>query len=233
MPTKEDLVSEVREILAKAWDGGQAQIVPSPESLKLSNDARYFERATILYADLAGSTNLVNDFHWEFAGEIYKSFLTVSAKVIRSNGGQITSYDGDRIMAVFIGNNQTTTAARCGLQINWAVRNIVNPALKIQYPNRSYSVKQVVGIDTSELRAARIGVRGDNDLVWIGRSANYAAKLTECRNDYPTWLTEQAYSQLHESSKLGGPSKENMWKKFNWTSMNNIPAYGSSWWWEL
>jgi hypothetical protein len=77
-------------------------------------------------------------------------------------------------------------------------------------------------------------VRGDNDLVWIGRAANYAAKLTECRNDYPTWLTEEAYVKLNDSSKLSGtPANENMWKKFNWANMNNIPVYGSSWWWSL
>lgn len=45
------------------------------------------------------------------------------------------------------------------------------------------------GIDTSEIRAARIGVRGGDDLAWIGRTANYVAKLTSCRSDYQTWLT--------------------------------------------
>ena len=68
-------------------------------------------------------------------------------------------------MGIFIGDYQTSSAAKCGLMINWAVRNIINPALKAQYPSSSYEVKQVVGIDTSELRAARIGVRGGNDLV--------------------------------------------------------------------
>jgi class 3 adenylate cyclase len=102
-----------------------------------------------------------------------------TAKIIRARGGVITAYDGDRIMAVFLGDTQTSDAARCGLQINWAVRNIINPTFTKQYQNTDYVIKQVVGIDTSELRAARIGVRGGNDLVWIGRAANYAAKLTE------------------------------------------------------
>ena len=39
-------------------------------------------------------------------------------------------------------------------------------------------MKQIVGIDTGEVRTARIGIRGGNDLVWIRRAANYAAKLT-------------------------------------------------------
>jgi class 3 adenylate cyclase len=233
MAIKSDLEREVAGIFVENWQLAKSTVIPDPASLKLSNDARYFERCTILYADLSGSTNLVNNFRWSFAGEIYKSFLTVSARIIRLYETTITSYDGDRIMAVFTGDAQTSNAAKCGLQINWAVLNIINPALKKQYSQTSYVVKQVVGIDTGEVRAARIGVRGDNDLVWIGRAANYAAKLTECRSDYPTWLTEQAYDKLNASSKDSNPEKKNMWTKFTWTGMNDIPAYGSNWSWPL
>ena len=38
--------------------------------------------------------------------------------------------------------------------------------------------KQSVGIDTSELFVARTGIRRANDLVWVGRAANHAAKLS-------------------------------------------------------
>jgi class 3 adenylate cyclase len=136
-------------------------------------------------------------------------------------------------MAVFLGDTQTTTAAICGLQINWAVQNIVNPALKRQYPSDAYAVKQIIGMDTSELRTARIGVRGYNDLVWIGRAANYAAKLCECRNDHPTWLTADAYNRLEDRAKLGGQYNQNMWTSFNWGAMNNVTIYGSNWTWSI
>jgi class 3 adenylate cyclase len=228
-----DLQNEVRDIFAAQWEMTKAYVVPDPEDLKLSNDAREFERATILYADLSGSTSLVNSQSWQMAGEIYKSYLACAARIIRSLDGQITAYDGDRIMAVFNSDTQTSNAAKCGLMINWAVINIVNPALKRQYPTRDYSVKQVVGIDTSEIRAARIGIRGGNDLVWIGRAANYAAKLTECRNDYPTWITENAYNYLADWAKFGGNPRQPMWTEFKWEAMNNIRVYGSSWWWSI
>src|ERR1017187_1988021 len=67
------------------------------------------------------------------AAEIYKTYLHCAAKIIRSEGGSITSYDGDRIMGIFIGDDHSTSAARCCLRINYAVREIVNPALKVQY----------------------------------------------------------------------------------------------------
>lgn len=63
-------------------------------------------------------------------------------------------------MGIFIGDNQSSSAARCALKLNYAVRNIVSSALKAQY-STGFSVRQVVGIDVSDIRAARTGVRGD------------------------------------------------------------------------
>jgi class 3 adenylate cyclase len=76
-------------------------------------------------------------------------------------------------------------------------------------------------------------VRAGNDLVWIGRAANYAAKLTESRKDYQTWLTEEAYKQLADSAKFGGSENKLMWKELNWTAMPGRKAYGSSWTWSI
>src|ERR1017187_3508506 len=156
MGLKSDMKIEVKEIFSETWDVTDARVVPEPDDLLLSNDAKYFDRATILYSDLSGSTRLVDGYEWGFAGEIYKAYLLCAAKVIRSLEGVIAAYDGDRIMAVFTGDAQTSNAAKCGLQINWIVQNIVNPALCNQYPDTDFVVKQVVGIDTSEIRAARI-----------------------------------------------------------------------------
>jgi class 3 adenylate cyclase len=172
-----DLKSDANKIFSESWNETDAQKVPAATDLRLSHDARHF--AAVLYADLSGSTNLVDNYGWQVAGEIYKTYLHCAGKVIRSLDGDITAYDSDRIMAVFIGDDQTTNAAKCGLQLNWAVNNILNPALKTQYTTTDYVIKQVVGIETSEIRAARTGVRGDNDLVWIGKAANHAAKLTD------------------------------------------------------
>ena len=69
------------------------------------------------------------------------SFLSCAARIIRDQGGTITGYDGDRIMAVFIGESKNSTAARTTLMINYAVLKIINPAIQNQYPNSGYAVK--------------------------------------------------------------------------------------------
>jgi class 3 adenylate cyclase len=84
---------EVKEILSEPWEVPDARVVPEPDDLLLSNDARYFDRATILYADLSGSTRLVDRYDWEFAGETYKAYLLCAARVVRSLDGLIAAYE--------------------------------------------------------------------------------------------------------------------------------------------
>jgi len=230
MSLGDDLKAQVKKIFSEQWSTRDGQNVPDSDDLTLSNDAVKLD-GTVLYADLSGSTKLVDGYKGHFAAEIYKAYLHCAAKIITSEGGVITAYDGDRIMAVYIGDYKNTSAARSGLKINYALDNIVNPALKAQYPNSTYVVKQAVGIDTSKLFVARTGIRGSNDLVWVGRGANYAAKLTELSNDYPTWITEDVYKMLHESVKTtdGKP----MWEARRWTAMNDFSIYRSTWSWSV
>lgn len=229
---EDSLGTYVKKVFKDAWSEREGQVVPEATNLVLGNEAVHFERATILYADLSSSTNMVETKKWQFAAEIYKTYLHCATKIIKDEGGVITSYDGDRVMGVFIGKSQTSPAARAGLKINYAVQEIINPAMHDRY-RTDYDVVQVVGIDTSEIRVARTGARGDNDLVWVGRAANYAAKLTELKLSERTWVTKEAYDYMIEDVKLDGSSKQNMWKPYNWTKMGGSRIYGSTWRWEV
>ena len=230
MSLSEELTDEVQKIFNQQWTTRKGTKVPESKDLQLGNDAVKLD-GTVLYADLDDSTNLVDGYEPAFAAEIYKTYLHCAAKVIRSEGGVITSYDGDRIMAVYIGESKNTCAARSALKINYAVAQIINPILKECYTT-DYLVRQVVGIDTSELFVARTGIRGSNDLVWVGRAANYAAKLSSLSSRYPSRLTEAVHDQLHESVKYANDGRF-VWEVDPWNDMNRIRNYGSTWWWEI
>lgn len=232
MALKDDLEKRVKEIFKEQWTKRDGTVVPSDDSVKLSNDAVEIE-GTILYADLADSTKLVDGYQPAFAAEIYKTFLHCAARIISSQGGTITAYDGDRVMAVFIGGSKNTTAVKTALNINWAAKQLIQPALKAQYPNSNFTLKHVCGVDTSNLFVAKTGIRGANDLVWVGRAANYAAKLAALDDAYPTWITKDVYDRMADSSKLGGANNTNMWTKRTWTAMGNKEIYSSTWHWGL
>jgi len=230
MTLKDEITAEVKKIFESQWTTRDGTKVPEAEDVKLGNEAVKID-GTVLYADLDGSTDMVDRHKRFFSAEIYKTYLYAAARIIRSEDGVIVAYDGDRVMAVFIGDSKNTSAVRCALKINWAVKKIVMPMKKEQYPNDEFTIRHVVGVDTGELWAARTGVRGANDLVWVGPAANYAAKLTEMSSAYPTWITHRVYNRLHDDAKFS--SGKNMWEERTWTAMNNLSIYRSTYWWSI
>lgn len=229
MAIASDLEKAVVEILSTNWKERDGTKVPEAEDVKLGNDAVKLS-ATVLYADLAESTALVERYKPWFAAEIYKSYLHCATKVIRDEGGVVTSFDGDRVMGVFIGGSKCTSAARSALKINHAVIKIVNEQIAKKYPDNPYVVKQAVGVDTSDLFIARTGIRGSNDLVWVGRAANYAAKLCSLRSgSAASWITADVFDNLHESVRLSSDG-QSMWTKQYWGE-KGIYVYSSTWMW--
>lgn len=230
MALKDDLTSEVKTIFKSTWTETTGRIVPVPNDVGLGNKATLLEQAVVLYADLDGSTNMVDKKKWQFSAAIYKAFLHCAAKIVKAESGGITAYDGDRIMAIFIGEYKYDRAARSALKLRWAVLNIIEPLMKEQY-STDFVIAHTVGIDASDLRAVRTGVRGDNDLVWVGQAANYAAKLTTLGSDYPTWITKAIYNGL--STTLKTTNSKSMWEARIWTSMNDMDIYRSNWRWPI
>ena len=230
MPLKDELEAEVAEIFRERWELRDGQVVPDPEDLKLGNDGVRLD-ATILYADMTQSTKLVDTYKDHFAAEVYKTFLTCAARIIKASGGAITSYDGDRVMAVYHGGSKNSSAAKTALKINYAMAKIIRPKLTAQYPKVTYVPGHAVGIDTSTIMASRIGVKNDNDIVWVGRAANHAAKLCDLRVDgISSWITADVFKMLSaETKKTNGAD---MWKKYSWTQMDGAEIYGSTWTWE-
>jgi class 3 adenylate cyclase len=55
----------------------------------LGNKAIEFDTAVVLYADLDGSTTMVDTRIWQFSAEIYKTYLHCAAKIIKAQGGTL------------------------------------------------------------------------------------------------------------------------------------------------
>jgi class 3 adenylate cyclase len=224
MALREELIGEVGAIFRSRWTEQVANRIPGPEDLRLGNHAKDLRSATVLYADLNGSTRMVDNMSWSFSAEVYKTYLRCAARLVRSEGGEITAYDGDRVMALFTGNFKNTRSVRAAMKIHHAVKTVINPELRAFYTGTSYEVKHVVAVDTSQLRAARIGVRGFNDLVWIGRAANYAAKLTTL-DETPLWITGEVYDAMTDDVKIHRHTKQNMWSERQWVAMNDMRIF--------
>lgn len=207
----DDMNAEVGKILKERWTVRDGRGVPESKDVNLDNDAVRLD-GTVLYADLADSTDLVTQYKPEVVGKIYKAYLNIACRIIRKKGGEITAFDGDRVMAVFLGQTPDTDAALAALAINHAVVKVINPALRKHFAlSEQFSITQAVGIDTGSLFVARAGIRNANDLVWVGPAANIAAKLCSLRDGtYASWITEAVHKKLHVSASATSDGRP-MW----------------------
>lgn len=235
MALSDNLKNDVQTIIDTLWDKREGRKIPETTEVTLAGGAVELD-ATFLYADLANSSKMAKELDRRIAAKIMKSYLATTARTIRHCGGKIVSFDGDRIMGVFYGDSKNSDAARCALHIKYIVHYIVRPKFEAKYDSvksATFKIDHGVGVDTGTVLAVRAGARGSNDLIWIGRAPNLAAKLSDIRDaPYQTFITSSVFNRLSDRSKYGGEENKLMWEKRVWTFLGEkINVYRSSWYW--
>ena len=233
MSLKTDTETGVHGVLAANWNIRSGIVVPTSESITLRDGAVKID-ATYLYADLADSTGLVQSVRPDVAAKVIRSYLNAATRILRHYGGQIRSFDGDRVMAVFIGDRKNTNAVRAALALNWAVVKVLHPKFVAQWINFDsyWTTKHGVGIDTGEALLVRGGVRNDNDLVSVGHAPNIAAKLSELRGTPNLYISRSVYDQtLEEVRATNGTA---MWSIYGNLTVgaNTVQIVSSTYHWE-
>jgi class 3 adenylate cyclase len=235
MGLKEQLQTRVDNILSVTWNIRDGQVVPTTDGVNLSNGAVKLE-AAYLYADLADSTTLARDFDRKTAARVVRSYLHVMSKLVRAYDGEIRSFDGDRVMGIFITGAKRSNAAKCCLKMNWAFLNIVRPSIEAKYPSLKkggYTLEHCAGVDVGEVLMVRAGVRGSNDLISIGAAPNIAAVLSDFRAaPYRSYITSAVYRRLLDASKYS--KGVDMWKPRSITVKGKeMTVYRSSYHWKV
>ncbi|NKZ73256.1 adenylate/guanylate cyclase domain-containing protein [Rhodococcus hoagii] len=198
--------------------------------------------AAYLYADMADSTGLVKHFSSFDAARIIRAYLNAVSRVIRHRGGAIRSFDGDRVMAVFIGTDAASVAAQTALNITWVVETIVHEQLKDHvdkyfdaYIEDEWRVRHRTGIDVGEALMVRAGVRDNNDLVSIGDAPNIAAKLSDIR-DHRTSISDRTWDALSYKTAFREKDGKAMWTEPRTVDLGGERkevVRGSNWTWSI
>lgn len=234
MSLGDELSSGVGNILTQAWTIREGRVVPETDDVALAGGGVRLD-ATFLYSDMANSTGLAWKHDHRVAAKVMKAFLYCASKIIRTCGGTIVSFDGDRVMAVFVGDMKNTKAAESALKINYAVKKIIRPQVAARYPalaDSGFTVDHATGIDTGKILAVRAGMRGSNDLIWIGRAPGIAAKISDIRDSHKSLMTSDVFAVLHESARRGGSPAREMWTERR-DKYEGLTIYGSEWTWTV
>ncbi|MFJ2900599.1 adenylate/guanylate cyclase domain-containing protein [Streptomyces sp. NPDC087218] len=237
MALADDIRSDLDAMVGKPWSIRNGLVVPGTDDVGLYNNDAVKLDAVYLYADLLGSTKLARDFTPQTAGKVIRASLRTASTIIKNYGGEIRSYDGDRVMGIFIGGSKNSNAAKTALKIKYAMKDIVQPALHAKLStlrDAGFLPRMCVGIASGEAFIARAGVRGSSDLVSIGRAPNVAAKLSDIREgaDYSTYITAAVYNSLSKETKF---SKDvDMWQPISReVGGEKMTIYRSTYWWSM
>lgn len=227
-----DVQAGVDGVLRPEWSIVHGRAVPETADINLTNGGVRLD-ATYLYADMADSTTLAQNYTDWCVAKVIRCYLNAATRIIRHRGGEIRSFDGDRVMGIFIGDNKNTAAVRAALNINWAVKKVINPALKAKWDDFTWSMDHGVGIDTGEAMLVRGGVRGSNDIVSIGHAPNIAAKLSEFRGLASLYVSEATYDDMGNEVKYTEDGRSNMWSGMGYKTFGgkSIRVFGSGYWW--
>lgn len=228
-----DTTTGIETVLSAAWSITDGTVVPTTDGVTLKNGGKRID-ATYLYADLADSSWLAQNVKDEIAAKVVRSYLNAATRILKFYRGEIRSFDGDRVMAIFIGNSKNSDAAEAAFAINWSVREVLHDKLAAKWPKSlaSYKVNHGIGIDTGEALIVRGGVRNNNDLVSVGASPNVAAKLSDKRQSDDIYITDRVHSRLNASAKTKLDGTSSIWNKRNPVTVGGtaVAVYGTAYW---
>ena len=194
-----DLQVRVDSYMAGTYTTTRKQSVPNPQDIPLGNEAAELQAAT-LFIDVRQSSDITNAFRRQTAAKMMKAYFAGAVKIINANKGYVRSFNGDGMLAIFIGEQRSDNAVKAAMQLKWYVNHVLEPKFRRHFANNltalgsSLSFSIGSGIDEGTIYAVRIGIQGTNDVAWIGRCTNTSAKLSNIANSIA--ITEAVYKQL-------------------------------------
>ena len=230
MALLDDLNGKVDAYSKQPYEIEDTTIVPDTDNSKLTFGNKGLTcKYAFLFMDIRKSSQLHEVYGFTKAAKIYQSFHDINVRVIEENGGFVRAFDGDRVMAVFVGEFKNGNAVKAAMQIQWAIRNILNPKLDAK-------IRCGGGIDYGEILVTKVGKgrdKNNNDLVWIGKADNYASHLSN-EADNTIIISTNSYNILHESRKQSDDGRS-MWKSKVITLKNGteVQCYETSWGWVI
>ncbi|MEY8291577.1 adenylate/guanylate cyclase domain-containing protein [Carnobacteriaceae bacterium 52-44] len=191
-----ELKTELEDEISKIMDEDfnvlvtETSLVPTVDSENITYpnlDDKRIKSVTIntciLYIDIRNSTQLNIDYNLKTLTRLYSAFMRSMTKAAQYFGGHVRNIIGDRVMVVFEEEDCFTNAVETAILLNSVSEYLLNkyfPEEKLEFG---------IGIDYGEMLVSKGGIRKDGkenapykSLVWLGKPANIASKLTDLAN---------------------------------------------------
>ncbi|ASB89329.1 MULTISPECIES: adenylate/guanylate cyclase domain-containing protein [Bacillus] len=185
------------EMKVQDYDGG---VVPSVEELEDVNIGLVVS-CSILFVDIRGSTSLSDSSWAKSMAKIYRAFVRAIVMCINYSGGSVRQIVGDRVMGVFVDDEDrksTEKALEAARAILTVIDNYFNP--KCQETVNGKQIECGIGIDYGNVLLTQVGMKlreeESKDLVWAGKIANIASKHTDMAEPGEIFITQRFFDGL-------------------------------------
>lgn len=189
---KDDLSSEISAILSSGFEINVTETKTVPKAndpaitfpnVENSQQSCKLIETCVLYIDIRKSTELNLTHRRATVARLYSAFGRAMTRAARYYGGHVRGIIGDRLMVVFDVEDCHTKAVDTAILMNSVAKHVINKNFK------NNEVKCGIGIDFGKMLITKVGIirRGHEagnyqGLVWLGRPANVASKLTDVAN---------------------------------------------------
>lgn len=189
---RDELASEVESILADSFtiSTTSTNVVPHSDDVAItfpnldakSQSCKLIDTC-VLYIDIRRSTELSIQHRPKIVAKLYSAFVRAMTKCARHYGGHVRGIIGDRVMVIFDCADCYAMAVDCAILMNGTGKYVINKHFCHD------EVECGIGIDSGRMLVTKTGFRRNGveranyrNLVWLGRPANVASKLTDIAN---------------------------------------------------
>ena len=189
---KQELVDEVTAITASDFkhEIAMTKVVPSIDdpditypNLENRTQKSKLLTSTVLFVDLRESTAMSMKHKPETLTPIYSSYVRALSRSARYYGGRVRNIIGDRLMVVFDKDKCLYNAIQTAIVLNSVVQHVLDRHIK------TVEIKAGIGVDYGPMLVTKTGIikqgkenSPNKSLVWLGKPANVASKLTDIAN---------------------------------------------------
>ena len=138
-------------------------------------------RATVLFADLAGFTQMTEKAGARGTVAVINEFFDSATEIIGRHNGIVTQLQGDALMATFNLPVEDSDHAAHAVR---AAQDILASVRDTQFGGQDLSVR--IGVATGDVMASTLGGGGRQSFTVYGDAVNIAARLEEMNKDFGT-----------------------------------------------
>lgn len=126
--------------------------------------------AAMLFSDIRGYTAFAESSDPETVVDMLNQYLETQARIVTSHGGDIDKFIADEVVAVFLGEDRARRAAACAVDIQTAMRDMLE-----LHPDWNLHVG--IGLNEGDVVMGAMGASDRMDYTVLGSAVNLAARL--------------------------------------------------------